>query len=1179
MAVHPACSTKPRALWAVTGLCAFVAILSTTLPAADRPRTDAVVFYAGFEEGEGYSEGELAGQKGWSGSEGGGALVETGGHTQWAGHSGKGWLVVKSYQGQATTPVFDTSKHEAVDVRFAMRPAGLGKNAHWGGVVYFTDEHGTPMTRLFLPRTAVNVGDVFMYNGSRDTDTGLDWRYEGAGTVLRLRLVLIQSSDARRWELTVNGRTAQGTLMRDAKGSLSRLIFQGGLGNSWDDLTCYDEVVVKGVPRTFSLTERHVRVGKRLDSLYSQEGHRVDIAGFDLRELLRQGRPVGAALLRQVEDADDTLRRHWIQLDERRSAIAADARTLPPTGRFLLRIEDLEESGPGESGWFGWRQARLTWTDGTVVDIPLSAFHNAVYRASYAYQCEPSAAAFVYGRKASQCVAQAGFDLSPIPPGDAELELSGLDHDKPGTTRIRLALNGHEIFSGPNPFGKKGWSTHRFAVPRAAFSDTATTDGAASVRRRLHRRFDALDQQVEAFGNWAAAKAAALDTATSVLRRGLVYRQRKTTPDWWRRGFLRGMCFETSSPPGGAHAVYRHDPEHVAKSFRDAEVDFVYGYIGASPTLATYLAAFEAVGLPYVQAASWHVGRAWQPKHPRYLTDRRAMAEDAATQLDPWRRGHPNFAGLAIDEPTVQDTVAGEAGVAGDPAIRALFDQYLSREAAEIGSRGAGQVPDRDDMPHWLSWQLFKEQLMADHWSWFWHHMAAKDLLVFPIIMNWNHHQPQGCSYVAMGAKLPLIATDLYNNGSAWEGLGMRLLRSAAAGRAIMVPGSGYSSKDPDRFRRSLAVGLAHADGLLQWIEVYASKYRNPEYFWRLHNGELARDDRGREMLGNWHHAYWGVQTDMYRRAAAAEDCLVGTESGAKALLLHSERTAILDPGPTFRNTLGVYSNLIRTYGRAFDVGFVESTSAEQLARYQAAVLPDTRCLTEDETDRIEHWVRSGGTLLATGDTTSCDQWGRPQEDFALAELFGVRRTGTTTGADSFEHEGVRCRWSRDKRIATIAPLSGTQVVAAWDTGEPALVRHTVGEGAAWLVTVKGLGAQLPGVAGTGGLPGQGMPGLDSLPSRLLASATDADPVSLGGLPEGVEVVLRRKGTAVIVHLIDWVGGREIAGAELVVNAPGQWEVLHPDTDTSARGGDQLRRFRLRPFRIYDLAVARPAGG
>lgn len=840
----------------------------------------------------------------------------------------------------------------------------------------------------------------------------------------------------------------------------------------------------------------HAAVGKRLDQLNYEAGSRIDMAGFDLRELMRQGREVTPELLEKIEEADRARDERWRELEAKRIAIADRARVIPPEGRFVLTIENLEETGPGESGWFGWRNARATWADGSAVDLPLESFKNATFWPRYTYQCEPSPASFVYGRRSVQYIAKAAFDIDPVPRGAATLEISGLDHDKPGTTRIRLDVNGVEIFNGPNPFRKVGWSTHSFPVPPAAFDPSREPGDPRAGRDRILSDFDALMRDVEAFGTWALQLAQSVDAATTPLREGLVYKPAEIRPDWWRRGFMRGMCFKADGPS--------HDPGYVARSFRDAEIDWVYGYIHESQ-LPEYLDAFAGAGLPYVPAAAHLLGRKkWDPREGHRAADRRAELDEALRHLEPWRRRSPYFAGVAIDEPKIHDRLAETEG------IGALFNEYLQRHGQEPVKSESFTVPARTEMPRWLHWQLFKKERMAGYWSWFWREMKARDIFTFVIIQNWHRNGPQFCSYVSMGRELPIIATDLYNNGRVWEGFCMRLLRSAASGRAIMVPGSGYSCMTPDRFRRSLAVGHAHADGVLQWNEYYASKYRNHQAYWYIHQGRLAPDDRGRERLGNWHPDYWNITVDMNRRAAAAEPFLVDTRSLASAVLLFSERTCILDPAPYFDNHIGVYTDLLRHYRRAFDVAFVESTTAEKLAAYKAAVLIDPHALAPDAIDRIAGWVRKGGTLITT---------------------------------------------------------PGTALHRALVT------KNATGKGRVEALPQREMGARMPSERGVGGLYGRGLPEIEKLVAGLLTEATGPDPVQVEGLPEGVEIVLREKGDDLVVHLLDWIAEREISGVELVVNASGNWKASHPDTDTPARAVQPHRRFRLRPFRVYDLTV------
>lgn len=62
----------------------------------------------------------------------------------------------------------------------------------------------------------------------------------------------------------------------------------------------------------------------------------------------------------------------------------------------------------------------------------------------------------------------------------------------------------------------------------------------------------------------------------------------------------------------------------------------------------------------------------------------------------------------------------------------------------------------------------------------------------------------------------------------------------------------------------------------------------------------------------------------------------------------------------------------------------------ELLARHRVLILPDTACLSDAQCQIIREFVRNGGGLVASGETSLCDEIGRPRADFALKDLFGV---------------------------------------------------------------------------------------------------------------------------------------------------------------------------------------------
>jgi hypothetical protein len=79
-----------------------------------------------------------------------------------------------------------------------------------------------------------------------------------------------------------------------------------------------------------------------------------------------------------------------------------------------------------------------------------------------------------------------------------------------------------------------------------------------------------------------------------------------------------------------------------------------------------------------------------------------------------------------------------------------------------------------------------------------------------------------------------------------------------------------------------------------------------------------------------------------------------------------------------------------RTEHLLTDVIFDDSLTPERLAPYPVVVLANSTCLSDAQCDALGAYVRGGGTLLATGESSLYDEWGNRRENFGLAELFGA---------------------------------------------------------------------------------------------------------------------------------------------------------------------------------------------
>ena len=64
--------------------------------------------------------------------------------------------------------------------------------------------------------------------------------------------------------------------------------------------------------------------------------------------------------------------------------------------------------------------------------------------------------------------------------------------------------------------------------------------------------------------------------------------------------------------------------------------------------------------------------------------------------------------------------------------------------------------------------------------------------------------------------------------------------------------------------------------------------------------------------------------------------------------------------------------------------------TAEDLKKYAVLILPNTACLSDAQCRTIDEYVRNGGGLVASLDTSLFDEFGDPRPNFGLADLLGV---------------------------------------------------------------------------------------------------------------------------------------------------------------------------------------------
>jgi hypothetical protein len=891
-------------------------------------------------------------------------------------------------------------------------------------------------------------------------------------------------------------------------------------------------------PSDDDLGRLHRDAGQALDRRYYAAGRRVDLVRFDLEELGRQGRPAPRALVATVNRTDAALRSAWQTLENSRKAIALRIADLPPEGDHVLSLANAERSR-GDESWFGIRSAAIVWENGARLDIPLSAFKGASVIRGYEYHVDaPADAVFAYGSPSPRRQLQAGFAIPPGAAGNARILLSGLDDDKPGVTPFRLSVDGRPLFEGAVPFRDDRWTESSFALPDEALLGTTPRDDAA---QGLAVALEALRHDTDVFGLWADWMAATVEAASAEARKGLVWKPMSVEPGFWKNHFIRGVC----------HVPFEQEITHHFRSFRHLGANLLYSYTGLYNPEAMFpatLAAVKEVGIPYVQfAKELNVGR----PNPLGLGE----TEETVARTRAYRRRVEGTSGvkvhIAVDEPKFEDKVADQ------PSVLREFGAWLEGRRAALARAGITLPADPKpllkpssdaDRPLWMEWQMFKRHALARHLRALWDGLASDGVFTLAITQDLLSHAPQAASHVTLGEALPMLSNDLYSNGTVREAFVMDLQRHASKGPAILTAGAGYSDRTPSRFRRSLAVGMTHAEGVLQWTDVYFAKYRDPRLFW-----EKPVDDQGRDVLLSWDPRYWGIMEEEYARMARADRFLTGVTSTATAAVLYSERTAISDtatnPDPYTTNAVAVYSDLLRR-SRPLDACFVESLTPEALGRYRVMVLPDARVMTRRECETLRRWVRNGGTLITSADTSLCDEWGRPQRDYALADVFGAHRTAAA---------GVAA--------------DGATVVARNTDGSPSVLKNVYGRGRCYLFTARDLGRRVGAATGSG-LAGEGRPETVALLAGLVDSFSGSAAVRLAKPCDGIELQVFRKGAAYVVHLVDWKDDRTVRGLGLKVRLPGKWRARYPTDNTPANPAGGV--LRVRPFGIHEMLVLEP---
>jgi hypothetical protein len=158
--------------------------------------------------------------------------------------------------------------------------------------------------------------------------------------------------------------------------------------------------------------------------------------------------------------------------------------------------------------------------------------------------------------------------------------------------------------------------------------------------------------------------------------------------------------------------------------------------------------------------------------------------------------------------------------------------------------------------------------------------------------------------------------------------------------------------------------------------------------------GEVLAFNNGQgAMLGSPHLAhepFAPLLTRWARFYRSHHDLYAGTESAAQVAVLRHEPTLRLNSGEPYQ-AAHLFEQLLLEAHIPFRLLFAEDLARlpAPAERLRLLILPEVACLNEAEAAAITAFVRDGGGVVMTGDTSLYDPWYRLRPDYLLRELLG----------------------------------------------------------------------------------------------------------------------------------------------------------------------------------------------
>ncbi|HIE08494.1 MAG TPA: hypothetical protein EYP65_01435 [Armatimonadetes bacterium] len=457
--------------------------------------------------------------------------------------------------------------------------------------------------------------------------------------------------------------------------------------------------------------------------------------------------------------------------------------------------------------------------------------------------------------------------------------------------------------------------------------------------------------------------------------------------------------------------------------------------------------------------------------------------------------------------------------------------------------------------------------------------MRRDDLIVCPVVRG-----TEVGAFLSAGSA-PWAILDPQCGGASAAFL-LSLLGSAGKGRALLCVDAGRISS-PSMLSKFLFLSLAFADGpALRPFEL-VSPYKPPGIF--PAPGATPPSWRG--------NAWSGVE-EFWKRTEAIWGSLLRSSPAEEVGLVVSLRALDLsralgeEAQSQYIPNLAGWFELLQKAGLPSRPVFAEALDREVLSKFRALIVPDGRALPFGFEEELRRFVREGGALIATADTSLYDPFGRRRPNYGLSDLFGVRRKHEAHGASSIilakeaalalGAETRRASVDPGRRYVVVAPAT-KRVWAKFSSGHPAVVVRSVGRGICVFIAYPKLGLCYDGAPLRGNRLDPARPfrrGLVELIRSTVEGAmgragTGGGPafVVRGGSPHLLFSLRSLGRDKFLLHLVNLCSLRPVEGIRVRVMGKAVASYLLDGSKVETRQVGQFTWLAVRPVRDYECLV------